>query len=513
MNMVIQGKEISKPVREHADVCIIGSGCGGGASAKILAEAGKRVIVVEEGGYYQAKDFQTSEEFAFTHLYRQRAGQATDDLSVTVLQGKCVGGSSTVNWTTSMRTPEFVLDAWAKRFGIQGLSPKDLEPYFNRVENYLKIHEEPDENHNSLNRIILEGSKKLGYRARATGRNTEGCMKLGACGFGCPIGAKMSVNVTYIPDALKAGAILFSDFRAERIENGGKNKRVKGRVLKPGPDGKHLDFDIEAPVVIVAGSAIFSPLLLLSSNIGNSSDQVGRNLTFHLTTAVVGLYDRPMYPWKGIPQSAACDEFLNKNGDGGGFWIESVPATPTLASLAIPGFGSRHRASMRNYLHTGASIVLIKEIDSHGRVTVNDYGRPSISYDLGPKDLQYLKQGVEVAAEIHLAAGAKEVTTLHTVRTSIRSAGEIRQKLSQADWGPNQIALYSAHPLGTCRMGKDPRRSVVDSACQMHDAKGIFVIDGSVMPTSLGVNPQVTILSVAEKSAEWIGENFRGLTN
>lgn len=509
--MIVEAKDISKPVRESADVCIIGSGCGGGASAKILAQAGKKVIVVEEGGYFRTQDFQTTEEFAFSNLYRERAGQATDNLSVTILQGKCVGGSSTVNWTTSLRTPGFVLERWARDFGVDGLGSGDLDRYFERVEKYINVHVEPDENHNLQNRIILDGAKKLGYRAMANGRNTRDCARIGACGFGCPIGAKMSVDVTYIPDAVKAGATVYSDFRAEKIEVNGRRKRVTGVIVDRSTREIKSDFSIDAPIVIVSASSIFSPLLLLKSKLANSSGHVGKHLTFHLTSALLGLFDRPMYPSRGIPQSALCDEFLNKNGDGGGFWMEAVPATPTLAALAVPGFGDEHRRLMHEYPNIGATLVLVKEIDSEGRVTVNDYGRPSISYDLGSRDLEYLKQGLKATAEIQFAAGAREVLTLHTRKTSFKSVDEIQAKLAHTHWGPNELALYSAHPLGSCRMGKDPRNSVVDSHCQTHDVKGLFVIDGSVTPTSLGVNPQVTILSIAEKSAEWIADNYSRL--
>ena len=506
--MIVSAEETRAPIREAADVCIIGSGCGGGASAKVLAEAGKRVIILEEGGHYTSENFDSTEQTAYQNLYQQRAGQATDNLSVTVLQGRCVGGSSTVNWTTTLRTPEFVLDAWKRVHGVQGLSAKELDPYFNRVEKYLNVHQEPDQNHSPNNRIILDGARKLGYRAVAVGRNTKGCIRAGACGLGCPYDAKMSVHLTYIPDALKAGAILHAGFRAEKIQVNGKQKQVVGSVLGQQTGVAKTGFVIEAPVVIVAGSAIHSPVLLLNSGLANSSGEVGHNLTFHLTTAVLGIFKQVIYGAGGIPQSAMCDEFLNKNGDGGGFWIEAVPIYPTLAGLALPGFGSFHRRMMKQYPHIGASIVLVKEIDSSGTVTVNDYGRPVISYTLRDTDRAYLKQGIEVAAQIHFAAGAKSVMTLHATPTEFASPGEIRKKLSGADWGTNEIALYSAHPLGTCHMGGDPRRSVVDSHCQTHDVRGLFVIDGSVMPTSLGVNPQLTILSIAEKSAEWLAENF-----
>lgn len=506
--MIIRGNDIKGPVRESADVCIVGSGCGGGASAKVLAEAGKKVILLEEGGYYTSKQFDGTEQTAYTHLYQQRAGQATDDLSVTVLQGRCVGGSTTVNWTTSLRTPDFVLEAWKRKLGVQGLSTKDLEPYFEKVERYLDVHEEPFENHNPNNRIILDGAKQLGYRARAVGRNTRDCQKAGACGLGCPFDAKKTVAITYIPDALNAGATVLADCRANKIEVRGKTKRVTGIVFDEQTQKPKVDFAIEAPVVIVAASAINSPVLLLKSDLANSSGQVGRNLTFHLTSAVLGMYEKIMYGAGGIPQSAMCDEFLNKNGDGGGFWLEAVPIYPTLAGLALPGFGSAHREMMHAYPHIGATIILVKEIDSSGRVTVNDEGRASISYTLRGRDFEYFKQGLDVAARVQFAAGAKKVMTLHTRLTEFQSPGEIAKKLAAADWGTNEIAMYSAHPLGTCRIGVDPRTSVVDSNCQSHDIKGLFVIDGSVMPTSLGVNPQVTILSIAEKSAEWLANHF-----
>jgi choline dehydrogenase-like flavoprotein len=206
-----------------------------------------------------------------------------------------------------------------------------------------------------------------------------------------------------------------------------------------------------------------------------------------------------------------CDEFLNKHGDNGGFWVEAVPVYPALAALAFPGFGESHRKRIREFPHTGASITLVKEIDSSGRVRLNDHGRASISYDPGPKDIEYLKQGVAAAARIHFAAGAKEVMTLHARPTVIRSEGEIEKKIRAASWEKNDIALFSAHPLGTCRMGIDPRTSVVDPHCQTHDVPGLFVIDGSVTPTSLGVNPQITLLAIAEKSAEWVAENFASL--
>jgi choline dehydrogenase-like flavoprotein len=507
--VILTSKDVTQPLRESADICIIGSGCGGGPVARILAGAGKNVVVLEEGSYVRPQEFPQSEEGAFARLYQQRAGQATEDQSVLVLQGKAVGGSTTVNWTTSLRTPDYVLEHWARRFGVIGCSPKEMEPYFIRVERTLNIHPEPDDRHNRLNRIILDGAARLGYHARASGRNVRECAALGACGLGCPIGAKQSVDLTYIADAVKTGATVIANCRAEKIEVHGSTKRVLAHMVDPESPQAGFEVTIEAPVVVVAGSAIHSPILLLRSGLANSHGQVGRHLTLHLTSAVLGLFDQPILPWKGIPQSAICDEFLNKNRDGGGFWLESVPATAALAGLSIGGFGEQHRALMRQYPHVAATIVLVKELDSEGRVTVNDYGRPAITYDQGSKDLGYLRQAIATAARIQFAAGAREVHTLHAKPTRFASPESIDPVLDAAQFGPNRISVFSAHPLGTCRMGEHPEESVVDSHGQTHDVRGLFVTDGSITCTSLGVNPQVTILALAEKHGEWMAENWQ----
>jgi choline dehydrogenase-like flavoprotein len=204
---------------------------------------------------------------------------------------------------------------------------------------------------------------------------------------------------------------------------------------------------------------------------------------------------------------------MNKNGDEGGFWIEAVPAYPALSAISLPGFGTFHREMMKQHAHIGALIVLVKETDSSGRVVPDSRGRPRISYSLGERDLAYLKEGIGEAARMQFAAGARSVMTLHVVPTLIHSPEEIQNRLDRASWGVNEIVLYSAHPLGTCRMGEDPHQSVVDSHCQSHDIPGLFVIDGSVTPTTLGVNPQLTLFAIAEKSAEWLAENFRTISS
>ena len=506
--MIVHGSEITSPFRIAADVCVIGSGCGGGAAAKILAQSGKRVVVLEEGGAYTPSDYQPSGEWAYTNLYQNRGGLATEDLGVTVLAGRCLGGSSAVNWTTSLRTPDFVLEAWQKDRGVVGKSMHDLEPYYARVEQYLNIHTEPEGRHNRQNSLILTGARALGYRAEATGRNVRDCIELGVCGYGCPTGSKQSVDVTYIPDAVSAGATVHADCRADRIERAGGVNRVVGSVLDRESRSPRVPFTVEAPLVVVAGSAISSPLLLERSGLGVQNEHLGRHLTLHLTSAVAGVYDTVQEAWKGIPQSAICDEFLHKPEGGGGYWLEAVPFDTILMSMALPGFGIPHRETMALLPYLAATIVLVKDSDSEGRVRMNDEGRPLLSYDRGPRDRGAMRNAIATAARIQFAAGAREVYTLHARRTVLKPTDDIDKVLADASWDTNEIGLYSAHPLGTCRMGADPRASVVDCNGKVHGASGVFVIDGSVLPTSLGVNPQVTILAVSEHNSEWIADNW-----
>jgi len=487
-----------------ADVCIIGSGCGGGVCAKVLAEAGMKVVLVEEGEYFKAEDFNQREDDVYQKMYRHRAGLATEDLSFTVLMGKTVGGTTTINWTASLRTPRFVLDHWTNKLHLEQFSYDELLPYFKRVERYLNIHPEPYERHNENNRIVYDGAQALGYHAESVGRNVNGCIQCGFCGLGCAYEVKLSANLTYIPDAEKAGAQIIPRARAEKISINGISKVVEGDLLHDNSDAIAGSFHIKAPVVIVAASAIHTPVLLLKSRLANVSGRVGATLTFHPTTAVLGLFDRIIDPGYGIPLSVMCDEFLNYRNDGGGYWIEGVPVHPALAAISLPEFGEKHRAIMKNYRNLGASIILVKDTDSYGSVKVNEYGRPKINYTLGDRDIQYVKEGLETAARIHFAAGAREVGTLHVRKTIFGSPDEISLKLSTARYGPNEIVMFSAHPLSSCRMGVDPRTSVVDQSGESHEVQGLYLCDGSIVPTSLGVNPQVTLFALAEKIAEGI---------
>jgi len=285
----------------------------------------------------------------------------------------------------------------------------------------------------------------------------------------------------------------------EVAERGGPapRKRVHATVIDRDTQAPRGRLIVEAPLVVLAGGAVGTPSILLRSGLGGPA--VGRFLRLHPTTALLGAYGREMYGAAGIPLSAMCDEF--HRGDAGyGFWIECPPLYPAIASVALPGFGAAHRARMRDFPQLGAMIVLVRDgADtgvSNGAVRVDRRGRPVIDYRLGDADLRTMRRGLAATARLHLAAGAREVTALHTREHRIRTAADVAL-FDALPCGPNQLTVLSAHVNGSCRLGTDPRRSTCMPDGQVRGTAGLYVVDGSVLPTAPGVNPQETIMAVA----------------
>lgn len=506
---VVRGEELRPGARITADVCVVGTGAGGAAAAARLAERGLDVVMLEEGGYWTATDF-TEDEAALTpRLYADAGARATDDLSLSILQGRCVGGGTTVNWMLMLRTPDRVLEEWASDHGAEALRPARMAPVFERVEDELHARPVPHDAHSPSNRIILDGARELGWRARVAKVNARNCVRAGFCGIGCRYGAKQSALVTYVPRALACGARLYSDVRADRVEvveRGGDAplKRVQATVLDGESGRPRGELTVEAPLVVLAAGAVGTPTILRRSGLGGRG--VGRYLRVHPTTAVVGRYDREMYGSAGIPQSAVCDEFLDRGG-GYGFWIECPGFLPALAAVGVPGFGEPHAEVMSDYRRLAALIVLVRDgadrDRSQGSVTVDRRGRRRIRYRMGRTERSTLADGIAAAARLHLVAGAREAITLHSPRETIRSRAELDAP-ARRSVRPNRVGLFSAHVNGTCRLGTDPDTSGCAPDGQVHGAPGVYVMDGSLLPTAPGVNPQETIMAVSTVLAEWL---------
>ncbi len=508
---IIEGSSVHGDVALTADVCVIGTGAGGGVVAARLAEAGYDVVILEEGGYWTASDFTEEEGEMVPRLYADRGARATEDLAISLLQGRCVGGGTTVNWMIMLRTRDWVLDEWTRSHGAEGMSPSDLAPVFDLIEGDTHARMVPADAHTPGNRIILEGAGQLGWSATAAKINAKDCIRAGFCGIGCRYGAKQGTLVTYVPRALAAGARMHSDARVDRVEmveRGGATpmKRVHATIIDRGTHAPRHAMTVDAPIVVVAAGAIGTPAILQRSALGGGG--VGRFLRLHPTSAVVGVYDREMYGTAGVPQSALADEFL-RGEDGYGFWIECPSLLPGLASVAVPGFGDPHRRVMERFPHLGSFIVLARDGAELGRssgdVQVDRRGQVRIRYRLAGRDAQTLRRGLVAAARLHLAAGAAEALSIHEPCVRVRSEHDI-DAIAAAPMGPNRLSVFSAHVNGTCRIGTDPRTSGVDPSCQRHGVPGVYVADGSILPTAPGVNPQETIMALATIIARRIVE-------
>jgi choline dehydrogenase-like flavoprotein len=509
---VTQGRELPPETKLRAGVCVIGTGPGGAVSAARLAEAGHEVVLLEEGGYYSAADYTEEEGPMTARLYADGGARATDDLSVAIFQGRSVGGGTTVNWMIMLRTPPYVLEEWETEHGVYGMSPKEMAPVFDEVEEEVHTRTVPDDAHSPNNRIILEGARKLGWNAYSGKINARGCVRAGFCGLGCRYNAKQSMLLNYLPRAFKAGARLFSDVRAERIElaeRGGPAplKRVLGTVLDRDTGQGRGRIVVEAPIVVSAAGAVGTPTLLQRS--GLASKGTGKYLRFHPTSMVLGRYDEEIYAGAGIPLSAVCDEFLRNDEAGYGFWIECPPLHPYLLSITVPGFGEAHRRMMALYPNMGMLISLVrdgadKEL-SNGSVSTDRRGRTHIRYKLGPKDRRHTVAGLKAATRLHLAAGAREVLTLHTTDCRVRSERDL-DVIERQGYKPNQFGLFTAHVNGACRMGRDPATSGCSPDGEVHGVPGFYVTDGSLLPTAPGVNPQETIMALSSVLSRRIAE-------
>ncbi len=509
---VRQGSDLPLGSAIRAQVCVIGTGAGGAVAAARLAERGFDVVMLEEGGYYTAADFSEDEADMTPALYADRGARATDDLSVLMLQGRNVGGGTTVNWMVMLRTPDWVLDEWAREHGAEGMGAAEMGVLFDRIELETHARVVPDDAHSPNNRVILDGARALGWSASSGRINAKECVRSGFCGLGCRYGAKQSTLVTYVPRALAAGARLYSDVRAdgiEVIERGGGSplKRVRATVLDRASGAVRGTLTIDAPIVVLAGGAVGTPALLQRSGLGGGA--VGKFLRLHPTSSVVATYDREMHSASGIPLSAVCDQFL-RGDDGYGFWIECPPMYPGLASVALPWWGDAHRRVMDAYSRLGALIVLVRDGAergvSNGSVQVDRSGRVRIGYRLSDTDGRHLRAGLEAAARLHLAAGAREVRVLHRLAAAIHSESELAG-IGGLSFAPNMLTLFSAHVNGTCRLGRDARASGCTPAGERHGVRGLYIADGSLLPTAPGVNPQETIMAAATVVSERIAQS------
>ena len=523
---VTPGRAFAGDRRRTADVVVVGTGAGGAVAAARLAEAGLEVVVLEAGGLWTADEFTEQDAEMAERLYAEQGLRATIDLGVAVLQGSTVGGSTTVNWMAMLRPGDHVRAEWARRFGLDVMTSGAFDAAVDRVWADVRARPMPDDAQSPNNRLLLDGARALGWRVRALDLNARGCVRSGFCGQGCRYDAKQGTLLTYVPRALAAGAAVYADAEVAAVTalgpgtltdpRGGRPpvKRVRAVVRDRDTGRARGTLTVDAPYVVLAGGAVGTPALLQRSGMGGGG--VGHYLRLHPTTAVTGLYDREIGAGAGVPMTSICDEFTSSGPNGYGFWIETPPVHPALAGLATSGFGRPHAERARAYPTTGTLITLVRDgadVDrSNGSVTVDRRGRTRLRYRLGAADARHLREGMAACARLHLAAGAREAHTLHTDAVVVRRDTDVDAVL-RCSVAPNDVTVFSAHVNGTCRLGADPRTSGASSDAERlgerHGVAGVYVADGSLVPTGLGVNPQATIMALAHLVADGLIARWR----
>lgn len=506
---IFHGRDLTGDVDVTCDVAIVGSGAGGAVLAAGLVEKGLRVVMLEEGGYHTKADFDLVEGHAFPMLYQERGARATADLAISILQGRAIGGTTVVNWTTCFRTPDRILSHWQKVYGLERMTRDGLDPHFAAIEERLNIQEWPLELVNENNRTLYDGCKKLGWDVAPLRRNVKGCGNSGYCGVGCPLDAKQSMLVTYIPDAVAAGLDVYANARAMRIETSGDRVvAVHADILDEAtdrPNGKKVV--LRPKVLAVCGGAINSPALLLRSGITNGP--VGRYTWLHPVVAIPALYERRIEGWRGAPQSIGSHHFIDRGADKVGYFLETPPLQPMLASTAFGLFGKAKQDQLANLPHIATLIAVCVDGllpgDEGGTVTLKSDGRINVDYPVSAAMSEAFHDASKSMARVALAAGAKHAMSLHAEPRIMATDADIAQ-LDSATWGAQQHSIFTAHQMGGCRMGLSPDTSVVNDTLRHHQVANLYVVDGSVLPTALGVNPSETIYGISH----WAREHVAG---
>ncbi|MCY7316061.1 MAG: GMC family oxidoreductase [Rubrivivax sp.] len=502
------GPHAAVPASLSCDVAIVGSGAGAGITAELLTAAGLSVVMIEEGPLRSSSDFRQLEAEAYATLYQDSASRQTADKAINILQGRCVGGSTTVNWTSSFRTPSTTLAYWRDRFLLPELTDTALSPWFQQAEQRLNIGPwlVPPNVNNSL---LKEGAAKLGIPAAAILRNVKGCWNLGSCGLGCPTNAKQSMLVTTIPAALDRGAVLLVQTRAQRLAiTDGKVRAIECvPVAINGGPGVGGATRVQALHVVVAGGAINSPALLLRSGVADPHGRLGQRTFLHPVVLSVGVFDRTVAGWDGAPQTMYTDHFLEVAPVDGpiGYKLEAPPLHPVIASLTLPGFGAAQSRAMKDFANTHALLALLRD-GFHdgapgGRVKLRSDGSPLLDYPLTDFVLDGARRALLSMAEIQFAAGARRVTPGHEQAVPYTNWGDAKSAIAAFDMKPYLTKVVSAHVMGGCAMAGKPELGVVQPDGRHWQIKNLSVHDGSLFPTSIGANPQLSIYGLVNMLA------------
>lgn len=497
---VVDGDTLAKDVDEQHDFVVVGSGAAGAVAAHTLAAAGFSVAIVEEGAWVKTRDFKPEVAPTFQRIMRDEGAQAIEGRSfIPLLQGRCVGGSTVVNSAIAWRTPEDVFDDWRTRFGIGDVvNARALEPHFDALEKDLHVRPVADDVLGGNNRRFIDEARRRGWEAAPMRRYDDGCKGSGRCLQGCPTARKQGMNVTYVPWTLATGrARIYTSCRVVKaiVESG----RATGVLAR----AKNATVRLRARFgVFVAASTIQTPGILKRS--GVRSAHLGEHFQVHPGVGVGARFDDRVDMHFGATQGAESIHFRKTKR----FKLETISMPPELASARIPGTGAALMDRLANLKHVGVWAVQVR-MKSEGRISQTLFGRDKVVYTPTEEDMTSAREAIRLICEMFFSAGAKEVWPgVYGVPSVITSPDELAL-VANASLDPRAYSLIATHLFGAARMGPDPRASVVGLDFSAHGVKNLFVVDSSLFPTNLGVNPQHTIMAVSRLAASGVAEKCR----
>jgi len=506
---ILTNFDINRDITETADVCVIGSGAGGATVAAALSEYGLDVVILEEGGYYQSREFTQKPTEMIPKLYRDAgASVIMGEPVIAFAEGRCVGGSTVINGGMCWRIPEKVLKRWKWEFGLDDFTPENMDKYYSPVEKRINVSLQSPESIGKGDLLFKKAAESLGYKVKPNTRNQKNCPGFNVCIFGCPGDCKQSMLVTYVPDAVRNGARLYADAKARVIkQKGNRVTEVHAEILDRVTMKKKHNLTVRAKVIILACGAIQTPVLMLRNRLANSSKQVGRNFFCHPNMKITAFFDEDIYYWKGVHQGFQIHEFFDE-----GIIMAIGGVHPAMVAMSVPFFGKQHLDFMKNYNRMVTAGSLIDDTTS-GVVKPGPFDTALMFYQIDREETRRLIRSVALLCEIFFTAGAKEIYVPFRHLSFIKSIDEIKKLYQYPIKNKDFHELITVHAMGTCRMGSDPNRFVTNSWGRTYDLSNLYIADASLFPTSIGVNPQLTIMALARRCAQHIIENWHTYKN
>lgn len=515
---VLGGAYGPAPAQMTCDVAIVGTGAGAGITAELLTQAGLQVVLIEEGPLKSSSDFRQLESEAYPSLYQESGARKTADKAITILQGRCVGGSTTVNWTSSFRTPAATLQYWQQHFGLAGYGEGEMAPWFAQAEQRLNIVPwlTPA---NRNNEVLRAGAERLGIASAGIQRNVKGCWNLGSCGMGCPTNAKQSMLVTTLPVALDRGATLLVQTRAQAFVVGHGQVQALDCISvtnNSAPAAGAKPVRIVARHFVVAGGAINSPALLMRSGVPDPHRLLGKRTFLHPVVISAATFDERIEAWDGAPQTLYSDHFLHTHPIDGpmGYKLEAPPMHPLITSTTLSGHGPKQAEQLKQFPHTQGLLALLRDgfhaESPGGTVQLRDDGSPVLDYPLNGYVMDGARRALLSMAEIQFAAGARQVTPVHELAGRYSSWTQAREAILALPMKPLLTRVVSAHVMGGCAMAGTERQGVVRPDGRHWQLANLSVHDGSLFPTSIGANPQLSVYGVANRLATGLAKQLTG---